>query len=154
METNQALDHNWKLYEANERYTDKLIKTQQETDNFFDKWMMALAAGSFALSFAFIGSLVPLAQAACKPLLIAAWACFVAVLGLELAGFVVSSLRFTMLVAEADRNLLLRYEGKEPEHKRRSIAGDPNGVMTYAALLIFLGGAVCLLLFVALNILA
>jgi hypothetical protein len=153
MKTDKILDHDWKLYEANERYTDKLIKTQQETDNLADKWFITLAAGSFGLSFMFINALIPLEKAAHKPLLIAAWGCFAAVLVLELAGFLISSLRFSLLVAEADRGLSLKYEGKEPDYKRRSIYFGPNRIIMYAVCLVFLGGLVCLITFVARNIL-
>ncbi|MDR1147564.1 MAG: hypothetical protein LBK66_02920 [Spirochaetaceae bacterium] len=143
---------NWELYKANERYTDKLIETQRKTDEFFDKWMMSLAAGSFGLSFTFISSLVPLENAVCKPLLIAAWACFALVLAIQLAGLVISSIRYILIVAEADKNLSLKYEGKEPENKRGSIYFDPNRVIMYAVLFIFLGGLLCLLAFVAKNL--
>ncbi|MDR2313452.1 MAG: hypothetical protein LBE02_02850 [Spirochaetaceae bacterium] len=111
-------EEKWKLYEANERCTNKLIETQQKTDAFADKWLITLAAGSFGLSFIFIESLVPLEKAVSKPLLIAAWGCFAVVLALQLAGFIISSIRFTLLAAEADKGLLLMYEGKEPDYKR------------------------------------
>jgi hypothetical protein len=154
MKPEKIIEHNWKLYEANEHYTDKLIETQQKTDSFADKWLITLAAGSFGLSFAFIDTLVPLKNASHKPLLIIAWSCFAAVLILELIGLAISSLRFTLMVEEADRNLPLKYEGKEPEYKRRSIFFDPNRVLMFTVLFIFLGGLVCLLTFVARNILA
>jgi hypothetical protein len=146
-------ERNWRLYEANERYTDKLIATQQQTDFLASKWIFTLSGGSFGLSFAFIETLVPLRQAAHKPLLIAAWSCFALTLVLELVGMAVSSLRYSLLVAEADRNLALKYEGKEPEYKKRSVFFDPNSVIMYAVLLIFFGGFVCLLSFIAQNIL-
>jgi hypothetical protein len=148
---NQEL-RNWKLYEANERYTDKLIETQQRTLATADKWLMALASGSFGLSFTFINSLIALENAAYKPLLISAWACFALVLVIQLVGFTVSAIRYTLMVDEADRNLPLKYEGREPEYKRRSIYFDPNHVMMYAALLIFFGGLICLLTFIARNL--
>jgi hypothetical protein len=64
----------------------------------------------------FIVSLVPLASAAYKPLLIAAWACFALVLILELIGFVVSSFRFTLMIEEADKGLSLQ-EGEYPARR-------------------------------------
>jgi hypothetical protein len=145
-------DYNWKLYEANERYTDKLIETSQKTLASADKWLMTLAAGSFGLSFTFINSLIPIEKAVYKPLLIAAWACFALVLVIQLFGLTISSIRYTLMVKEADMNLALKYEGKEPEYKDRSIYFDPNHVMMYAVLFIFLGGLVCLLTFIAQNL--
>jgi hypothetical protein len=146
-------EHNWKLYEASERYTDKLIETQQKTDYLAAQWIFTLSGGSFGLSFAFIEKLVPLQTATHKPLLIAALACFVLVFVLEFIGMAISSLRYTLLVAEADRNLALKYKGREPEYKKRSIFFDPNSAIMYAVLLIFFGGFVCLLTFIAQNIL-
>jgi nitrate/nitrite transporter NarK len=148
-----ADEHNWRLYEANERYTDKLIATQQRTDFLAARWIFTLAGGSFGLSFAFIETLVPLRDATHKPLLIAAWGCFALAFVLEFIGMAVSSIRYTLLVAEADRNLALKYEGREPEYKRRGVFSDPNSVLMYAVLLVFFGGFVCLLIFLAQNIL-
>jgi hypothetical protein len=59
MEAKKIIEHNWKLYEANEHLTDKLIETREKTDAFADKWLMTLTAGSFGLSFALIDILVP-----------------------------------------------------------------------------------------------
>jgi hypothetical protein len=146
-------EHNWKLYEANERYTNGLIATQEKTDFLAAKWILTLSGGSFGLSFAFIETLVPLQTATHKPLLIAAWSCFVLTFILEFIGMAISSIRYTMLVAEADRNLSLKYEDKEPEYKKRSIFFDPNSVIMYAVLLIFFGGFICLLTFIAQNVL-
>jgi hypothetical protein len=69
MEAEKIIEHNWKLYEANEHLTDKLTETREKTDAFAGKWLMTLAP--------------------------------------ELAGFVISSLRYTLMVAELDRNLPL-----------------------------------------------
>jgi hypothetical protein len=146
-------EEKWKYYEANERYTDKLIETQQKTDFMAGQWILTLSGGSFGLSFAFIETLVSLEKATHKPLLIAAWACFVMVFVLEFIGMAASSLRYGLFVAEADRNLALKYEGREPEYKKRSMFFDPNSVLMYAVLLIFFGGFVCLLTFIAKNIL-
>jgi hypothetical protein len=145
-------EHNWKLYEAHNRYTDKLIETQRKTLAAADKWLMTLAAGSFGITFTFIDTLVPLQSAVGKPLLLTAWACFALVLVIQLAGFTLSSICFTLMVDEEDRNLTRKYEGKEPEYKRRSIYFDPNHVLMYAVLFIFIGGLVCLLSFIARNL--
>ncbi|MDR2444671.1 MAG: hypothetical protein LBD44_01855 [Spirochaetaceae bacterium] len=149
MELDKIIEHNWKLYEANEHLTDKLIETREKTDACADKWLVTLAAGSFGLSFAFIDTLVPLKSVVDKPLLIAAWTCF----ALELAGFVLSFLRYTLMVEKLDQNFPLKYEGKNPVYKHRSIYFDPNRVLMYVVLLIFFGGLICLLAFVARNIL-
>jgi hypothetical protein len=140
------------LYEANERYTDKLTETQEKTLAATDRWLMTLAAGSFGITFTFIDTLVPLQSAVGKPLLLTAWACFALVLVIKLAGFTLSSLRFTLMAGEVDRNLSLKHEDVEPEYKHRSVYFDPNRVMMYAALFIFSGGLSCLLIFVARNL--
>ena len=146
-------EHNWKLHEASAQRIDMLTKRQGEEDDKEDKWMMSLAAGSFGLSFAFIDQIVPIKCAGHIPLLIAAWSCFIAVLVIGLIGFIVSSRGHSFLAEEETKNLALKYQGKEPEYKKRSIVFDPNAVMGYASILLFIGGSLCLILFIAKNLL-
>jgi len=146
-------EHNWKLHEASVQRIDMLNKRQGEEDDKEDKWMMSLAAGSFGLSFAFIDKIVPIQSAKHIPFLLAAWSCFIAVLVIGLIGFIVSSLGHTILAEEESKNLPLKYQGKEPEYRKRSIFFDPNAVLGYASILLFIGGSLCLILFIAKNLL-
>ena len=146
-------ERNWKLYEASCKRVDVLTKAQQEEDDKRDKWTMTLASGSFGLSFAFINQIVPLKEAVCLPFLLSAWACFLAVLVLGLAGFLISGLRHTYCAEEETANLELMYEGKEPVYKDRGIALDTNAVLGYLSLLFFTGGSACLIVFIGKNLL-
>jgi hypothetical protein len=84
-------EEKWKIYEAGRHYIDQCNERQWDQDAKDDKWLLSLASGSFGLSFAFIGNVVPLPRSCYRELLITAWACFAAVFVLELCGFMVSS---------------------------------------------------------------
>jgi hypothetical protein len=146
-------ERNWKLYEASSSRIDTFTKAGQEEDDKRDKWTMMLASGSFGLSFAFINQIVPLKEASYLPLLLSAWACFLAVLVIGLVGFLISGLLHTCLAEEESKNLQLRYEGKKPIYKNRSIAFDTNAALGYLSLLCFVGGSICLIIFIGKNIL-
>jgi len=153
IQQNTGNERNWKLYEESVKRVNILNERQAEEDDKEDKWIMSLAAGSFGLSFAFIDKVVPISSAHSIPLLIAAWSCFLAVLAIGLIGFLVSSLLHTALAEEESLNLPLKYQGKEPEYKKRSIYFDPNAVLGYASILLFISGCICLILFIAKNLL-
>jgi hypothetical protein len=143
----------WKLYEASARRIEILDKRQGDEDDKTDKWIMTLASGSFGLSFAFINQIIPVNQAAHTALLIAAWSCFLATLVVEIVGFTVSSFAHSLLSQEEAEALALKYKGIEPEYKDRSIFFSANAVLGYASILLFIGGSVCLILFIAKNLL-
>lgn len=146
-------ERNWKLYEASKAETDRMRRTMNECNDFSDKWLMTLAAGSFGLSFAFIEKVVPLADAVSKPLLIAAWSCFAIVLALEIIASDVADFRHFFAIVKENKDVLLRYEGKEPEQKKQNPFIDINRVIGYFVVFAFIGGLVCLMLFVARNLL-
>jgi hypothetical protein len=152
-EQNPADDRNWKLHESATRRIDALNQRQAEEDNKSDKWMMTLASGSFGLSFAFINQIVPIKSANHIALLISAWSCFLAVLVLGIVGFTVSSFAHSVLAKEESENLALKYQDKEPEYKNRSIFFGANAVLGYVSILSFIGGSICLILFIAKNLL-
>jgi hypothetical protein len=146
-------EHNWKLHKAATHRIDILNQRQAEEDDKTDKWMMTLASGSFGLSFAFINRIVPVQSAGHIGLLIAAWSCFLSVLVLELVAFMVSSFAHSVMAIREGENLKLKYEGIEPEDKGRSIFLGANALLGYATILLFLGGSICLILFIAKNLL-
>ena len=146
-------EYNWKLHEDSVSRINMLNERQAAEDDKEDKWMMTIAAGSFGLSFAFIDKIVAVNQATHIPLLISAWSCFLAILAAGLIGFMVSSIGHTALADEEAKNLALKYQRKDPEYKRRSIYFDPNAVLGYASILLFIGGSLCLILFIAKNLL-
>jgi hypothetical protein len=146
-------ERNWKLYDAASTRIDILNQRQGEEDDKADKWLMTLASGSFGLSFAFINQIVPIEKAAHIPLLIAAWSCFVAVLALGIIGFALSSFIHSCMAKEEAKNLALKYQGIDPKYKGRSIFFGANAIFGYISILSFIGGSVCLILFIAKNLL-
>jgi hypothetical protein len=145
--------HNWKLYKASSKRIETLTRRQYDEDAKAEKWIMTLASGSFGLSFAFIGQVVKLENAQCLGFLIAAWSCFLAVLVIGLIGFSVSSFAHSVLAEEEAKNLAVKYQGKEPEYKSRSLFFGANAVLGYASILAFISGSVWLILFIAKNLL-
>jgi hypothetical protein len=143
----------WKLYEASSRRIDTLNRRQGEEDDKIDKWVMTLASGSFGLSFAFINQIVPVQHAVHIPLLITAWSCFLGVLVLGIIGFMASSFAHSVLAKEEAEMLAHKYKGVEAEYKGRSIFGGANAVLGYASIMSFMVGSVCLILFIAKNLL-
>ena len=145
-------EHNWKLYEASRRLWNTYNERQLDQNRQFDKWAMTVAAGSFGVSFAFIDRLVDMAAASHVGILIAGWTCFLSILLAGFVGFTASALGHTRLAKEEAEALTLRQEGKQPEYKNRGILWDANAVLTYAQILLFVGGAACLLMFLAKNL--
>jgi hypothetical protein len=115
--------------------------------------MMSLASGSFGLSFAFINEIVPVSGAGHIALLIAAWSCFLGVLVLGLIGFTASSFAHSVLAKEEAEMLALKYRGAKAEYKNRGIFFSANAVLGYASILSFIAGSVCLIMFIAKNLL-
>jgi hypothetical protein len=146
-------EHNWKLYNAHMDRIKQFEQRQANEDDKTDRWMMTMASGSFGLSFAFIDKIVPLKGAVNIMLLISAWSCFLSVLVIGIIGFTVSSfLHLKLSAVEADA-LRLKYEGKEPEYKKRSILFSASAILGYASILVFIGGSICLILFITTNLL-
>ena len=146
-------ERNWKLYEESKENIAKNTAAKWAANDFSDRWLMTLAAGSFGLSFAFIEKLVPLPAALDKHLLIIAWACFAAVIIIELIAFDVISYRFDCAIEKETQDLRLAYQGIEQEPEKRFIFLDANRVLGYAVLCVFIAGMVSLIAFVARNIL-
>jgi hypothetical protein len=148
-------EERWKIHDASQHYIDECNQRQWEQDAKSDKWILTLASGSFGLSFAFIDKIVPLASSSYRGLLLAAWGCFAAVLVIELCGFMISSFIHSSMADEERRNLSLKYQGKTPaktpEYKDRAIFFNSVSICGYISMLSFVGGVVCLLLFIAGN---
>ena len=144
--------HKWKLYEASRSRIDALNRRQNEQDGKLDRWMMTMAAGSFGLSFAFIDGIVDVKNAVHTEILIAGWSCFLAVLVAGVIGFMASSFLHSLLAKEEAEALSLKYKEIEPEYKNRSVFFGANAVLGYLQILLFIGGSICLFLFIAKNL--
>jgi hypothetical protein len=144
-------EEKWKIYEAGRHYIDQCNQRQWDQDAKSDRWILSLAGSSFGLSFAFIDKIVPLQSSSYRWLLLTAWICFAAVLVFELCGFMVSSFVHSAMAREEWNNLALKYRGETPENKDRSIALNGVSLCGYVSLASFIGGTVCLLLFIGKN---
>ncbi|MCL2174481.1 MAG: hypothetical protein FWB73_00400 [Treponema sp.] len=145
-------ERNWKLYEASNDYIKMCNERQSRNIEKLDTWIMTVAAGSFGVSFAFIDKIVEIKGAVLAGFLIGGWSCFLCVLAFGFIGFIISSIRNTLAAEEEREALILKYDGKEPEYKNRSVLFDVNIVMGYLQILLFIGGSVCLFLFIGANI--
>jgi hypothetical protein len=145
------LEEKWKIYDSSQHYIDECNRRQWDQDAKSDKWILTLASGSFGLSFAFIDKIVDLSASSCRELLLSAWACFAAVLVIELCGFMISSFIHSSKAREERENISLKYEGKTPDYKDRTVFLNTVAACGYVSMLSFTGGVVCLLLFIAKN---
>jgi hypothetical protein len=124
-------------------------KTSVEMDARFDRALFTIAAGSFGLSFAFIEKIVPLATASMPYLLVLAWACFALCLIIIVSGHLLSAEAYRKQRDDIAREMILHFDGKAVEEKTdRDFVSPCN----YAALFMYTGGIICLLLFILLNL--
>jgi hypothetical protein len=72
---------------------------------------------------------------------------------MELIAMDVAAYRITKAVEKEGDNLLLRYQGKEPETAVQDVRCDVNRVIGYVVLPLFDAGIFSLIIFVAANIL-
>jgi hypothetical protein len=145
----EVYEHERQIYEDNMRLWESYNQTCTAMDARFDKALFAIAAGSFGISFAFIDKFVDIAQAVYPTLLIASWACFAGCLIVMVIGHLLSAESYRRLRDEVARNMLLQYDGKSAKNKPlRDIVSPCN----YIALVSYVGGIICLLLFVPFNL--
>ena len=137
------------IYEDNMRLWDSFNQTCTAMDARFDKALFTIAAGSFGISYAFTDKFVTIAQAIFPKLLITSWACFAGCLIVMVIGHLLSAESYRRLRDEVARNMLLQYDGKEAENKPLRDMVSPCNII---ALLSYVGGIVCLLLFVLFNL--
>jgi hypothetical protein len=124
-------------------------KISSEMDARFDKALFTIAAGSFGLSFAFIDKVIPLASAHLAEVLVASWVCFAGCLIVMVLGHLLSAEAYRKQRDNIARNMTLQFEGKPAEN---SITRDFVSPCNYIAIFAYVGGIVCLLSFVLLNL--
>ena len=138
-----------KIYDDNMRLWELFNQTSKEMDARFDKVLFTIAAGSFGLSFAFIDKIVSLAGAAHPALLVTAWACFAGCLIVMVSGHLLSAHAYRKQRDEIARGMVLEFEGKSSSETN---VKDYVSPCNYIALIAYIGGIVCLLMFVLLNL--
>jgi hypothetical protein len=147
----EVYKRNKAIHEAGLKNWEILTEGQVDQERQFDKITMAVAAGSFGISFAFIDKVIPLSDAVYKPVLAAAWACFGVCILLLLIGYRMSSMVFRAMSEEEKRNIENMYEDKPIAYKKRNTFLNACEICNNLTLLANAGGIVCLILFVFLN---
>ncbi|MDR2619008.1 MAG: hypothetical protein LBC62_09075 [Treponema sp.] len=138
-----------KIYDNQMALWETFNKTSSEMDARFDKALFTTAAGSFGLSFAFIDKIVPLASVQLAWVLVMSWVCFAGCLIVMILGHLLSAEAYRRQRDNVARNMTLQFEGKPAEEK---IIRDSVSPCNYIALVAYIGGIVCLLSFVLLNL--
>jgi hypothetical protein len=138
-----------KIYDDQMRIWETFDKTASEMDARFDRALFAIAAGSFGLSFAFIEEIVPLATASRPYLLVVSWACFALCLIVMVLGHLLSAETYRRQRDDVAKDMALQFNGKTAgDRPVRDIVSPCN----YISLIMYIGGIICLLLFVLLNL--
>jgi len=137
------------IYEDNMRLWESFNQTSVEAYATFDKSLFTVAAGSFGISFAFIDKFVAFGQAAHPALLIVSWACFALCLIAVILGHFISAESYRKQRDEVAQNMILQFDGKPAESKPIKDMVSP---CNYIGLISYIGGIVCLLFFVLLNL--
>jgi hypothetical protein len=145
----ESYERQKKIYDNNIALWEPFNKTSSEMDARFDKALFTIAAGSFGLSFVFIDKLVPLASAKLSWVLVASWVCFALCLIVMVLGHLLSAEAYRRQRDNVARSMLLQFEGKSAEE---AVTRDSVSPCNYIALFAYVGGIICLLLFVLLNI--
>jgi hypothetical protein len=138
-----------KIYDDQMSLWDTFHKTASDMDARFDKALFTIAAGSFGLSFAFIDKIVKLASAQLTWVLVASWVFFAGCLIVIVLGHLLSAEAYRRQRDNVARNMALRFEGKPAEN---IITRDAVSPCNYTALFAYIGGIICLLSFVLLNL--
>jgi len=145
----EAHEHKRRIYDDNMRLWESYDKTCISMDARFDKTLFTIAAGSFGISFAFTDKFVAIAQAVYSSLLVVSWACFAGCLIVMVIGHLLSAESYRKQRDEVAKNMYLQFEGKPAENKPLKDIVSP---CNYIALASYIGGIICLLLFVLLNL--
>jgi len=138
-----------KIYDDNMRLWEIYDKTSSEMDARFDKALFTIAAGSFGVSFAFIDKFVVVAEAALSQLLVGSWACFAACLIAMVIGHLISAESWRKERDQITKDMFLQYDDKPVEDKPVKDRVSPCNSI---ALISYIGGIVCLLCFVLINL--
>ena len=138
-----------KIYEDNMRLWEFFDKTAGEMDSNFDKRLFTIAAGSFGVSFAFIDRFINMAKAVSPKFLVISWGFFIFCIVSIVVGHLISAESYRRIRDNVAKDMYLMFEGKPAEKRHHKDFVSP---LNYVSLISFIGGIVCLLLFVLINI--
>ena len=143
-----------KIYDDFSSAWDTQREIQLESDARFHKNILAIASGSFGISFAFINQIVPLSSAVHIAVLVLSWLFF----GLSIVCAVleprVSSIIQDKLLDDIEKNIELGYEGKQYKKTNKRLLMFPTRALSWLSFILFVMGVSCLLYFVYRNIVA
>jgi ABC-type Fe3+-siderophore transport system permease subunit len=131
---------------------ERCRQVQLHEDKQFYKYIAMFAAGAFGVSFAFINDIVPFPGAVHKLVLITAWACLAAALVINVAIHLISSIIHGSYYDMVSDNIQRGYDGKPLRPYKKWYTGWVMAVLYWLDFVSFLGGMVCLVAFVFLNI--
>jgi hypothetical protein len=130
---------------------ERCRQVQLHEDKQFYKYIALFAGGSFGVSFAFIGNIVPFQGAVYKPVLVAAWASLAMTLVINAAIHLVSSVIHGRYYDAVSDNIQRGYDGKPLRPYKRWYTSWVMAVLYGLDFIGFLGGITCLIAFVFLN---
>jgi len=145
-----SYERNRQIYDDNMRLWETYDKTCSEMDARFDKALFTVAAGSFGISFAFIDKFVPApAKAVWPPLLVISWAFFALCLIVMVIGHLISAESWRKQRDQVAKDMFLQFDGKPVENEPTKDRVSPCNSI---ALVSYIGGIVCLLWFILINL--
>jgi hypothetical protein len=135
------------IYDDFSSVWDMQLKIQLEVDARFHKNILAMAAGSFGVSFAFINQIVPLDGAVHTAVLVLSWLFF----GLSIVCAVleprVGSVIQDKLLDDIEKNIELGYEGRPYGGTNKRLIMLPTRALSWLSFVLFTLGVLCLLCF-------
>jgi hypothetical protein len=125
---------------------------QVDQDAKFTKSVLTLSAGAFGVSFAFIDKIVPLKEATYAGILVASWGFLAAALVFGIAGHLASSFIHGAYCDAIHMGIMHSYNGVPYTWTKRWYHGVVTSALEIATFAAFIGGIVCLVVFVLLNL--
>jgi hypothetical protein len=143
---------NDRIYKPLSESWDHYRSVQLDQDAKFLRAVMTLSGGVFGVSFAFINSLVPFQEASHKLVMVAGWGFFFFFLVISVLCHIVSSFVHGRRCDDIVAEVAARNAGSPYSARKRWYYGWVMSFLEWASFTCFLGGMVCLVCFVWLNL--
>jgi hypothetical protein len=137
------------VYANAERERAIAMESAREMDHMFNTSITSISAGVFGVSFAFIDNIVELSKASFKPVLLVSWCCFAFTLMLMISSFLISFYAQYKSCKDIAKRTEALYRGETVPYVQR---GKIVYVTNVVSLISLIGGIICLLTFVLLNV--
>ena len=136
------------IFDEGMRKWEAFGKTSYDMDARFDNLMRWVAGGSFGVSFTALNLFRPGFQVNYPIILLLSWAFFVVCLVVMSFGYLFSAKAYFKLQEEVVKNITRQYNGEEEQYVGSCDLVSP---CNYISLIAYIGGIVCLLVFMAMN---